>query len=133
MVDRILNIPGFCIWWWRWMMNGFCGMVDQQKVFCLISSWYHCKRSLPLQMSDTLQAGFGLAQDLSPGFVALSWILCNNENYYLVLIMPSEYVSGFEYTRVLKMPGFHRILNMPEHSWIILENAWLYLNITECA
>ena len=31
----------------------FCGMVDQQKVFTLISSWDHCQRSSLSQISDT--------------------------------------------------------------------------------
>ena len=38
------------------MMNCFCGMVDRRKAFSLISSWDHCQRSSPLQISDTLRA-----------------------------------------------------------------------------
>ena len=34
------------------MMNSFCGMVDRQKAFSLISSQGHCERSSSLQMSD---------------------------------------------------------------------------------
>ena len=51
------------------MMNYFCGMVDQQKAFSIISSRDHCQRSSPLRISDTLQAGFEPAQILSSCFV----------------------------------------------------------------
>ena len=40
------------------MMNCFCGMVDWQKVFSLVSSQDHCQGSSPLQISDTLWAGY---------------------------------------------------------------------------
>ena len=40
------------------MMNCFCGMVDQKKVFSLIPSQDYCQRSSPYWISDTLQAGF---------------------------------------------------------------------------
>ena len=49
------------------MMNWFCGMVDWQKAFSLISSRDHCQRSSPLQISDTLRAGFEPVQNLSSG------------------------------------------------------------------
>ena len=51
------------------VMNCFSGMVDQQKAFSLISSWDHCQRSSPSQISDTPQAGFEPAQNLSSGLV----------------------------------------------------------------
>ena len=35
------------------MMNCCCGMVDQRKVFSLISSRDHCQRSSPSRISDT--------------------------------------------------------------------------------
>ena len=50
------------------MMNCFCGVVDRRKVFSLISSRYHCQRSSPSRISDTPQAGFELAQNLSSDF-----------------------------------------------------------------
>ena len=34
------------------MMNCFCGMVDQQKVFSLTYSRDYCQRSSPSQISD---------------------------------------------------------------------------------
>ena len=52
------------------LMNCFCGTVDQQKAFSLISSREHCQRFLPSQIFDTPRAGFELAQNLSSGFVA---------------------------------------------------------------
>ena len=54
------------------MMNCFCGMVDQRKVFSLISSRDHCHRSSPLQISDMPRAGFEPAQNLSSGSVEWS-------------------------------------------------------------
>ena len=51
------------------LMNCFCGMVDRQKVFSLISSLDHCQRSSPSQISDMSQAGFEPVQNLSSGLV----------------------------------------------------------------
>ena len=51
------------------VMNCFCGMVDRRKVFSLISSWDHCQRSSPLQISDMPRAGFEPVQNLRSGFV----------------------------------------------------------------
>ena len=47
------------------MMNCFCGMVEQRKVFLLISSRGHCQRSSPFRISDKSRAGFEPAQNLS--------------------------------------------------------------------
>ena len=52
------------------MMNCFCGMVDQQKTFSLMSSWDHYQRSSPLQIFDTLR--FESAQNLRSGLVEWS-------------------------------------------------------------
>ena len=54
------------------MMNCFCGMVDWRKEFSLISSWDHCQRSSPLQISDTPRAEFEPVQNLSSGLVEWS-------------------------------------------------------------
>ena len=51
------------------MMNCFCDMVDRRKAFSLISSRDHCQRSSPSRISDTPQAGFEPAQNLSSGLV----------------------------------------------------------------
>ena len=44
-------------------------MVDQRKAFSLISSWGHCERFSPLQISVMLQVRYEPAQNLSSGFV----------------------------------------------------------------
>ena len=54
------------------MMNCFCGMVDRQKAFSLISSRDHYQRSSPSRISDTLWAGFEPVQNLSSGLVEWS-------------------------------------------------------------
>ena len=54
------------------MMNCFCGMVDQRKVFSLISSPDQCQRSSPSRISDMLQAGFEPVQNLGSGLVEQS-------------------------------------------------------------
>ena len=53
-------------------LNCFCGMVDQQKVFGLISSWDYCQRSSPSRISNMPRAGFEPAQNLSSGLVEWS-------------------------------------------------------------
>ena len=73
-------------------MNVFCGMVNRQKVFSLISSQEHCQKSSPSQISNTLQAGFKLAQNLSSDYAELSCA---------VLITPT--LSGF--------PCFKNLIN----------------------
>ena len=65
------------------MLNGtmslnwiaFCGMVDRRKEFSLISSRDHCQRSSPSRISNTSQAGFEPAQNLSSSFVEWSCTL----------------------------------------------------------
>ena len=56
-------------------MNCFCGMVDRRKAFSLISTWGHCQRSSPSQISDTPWVGFESAQKLSSGFIEWSCAL----------------------------------------------------------
>ena len=59
------------------IMNCFCGMVNRQKAFSLISSRERCQSSSPSQIYDTPRAGFAPAQNL------LSWMkLCNIDNHY---------------------------------------------------
>ena len=89
------KIANFYLFWdiqmmMMMIMNCFCGMVDRQKVFCLISSWDHCHKSSPSWISDMPQAGFEPVQNLSSGLVewscavvitttqcrALCWALC---------------------------------------------------------
>ena len=47
----------------------FLGYGWPTKAFSLISSWDHCQRYSPSQISDMLQAGFEPAQNLSSGLV----------------------------------------------------------------
>ena len=54
------------------MMNCFCGVLDRQKTFSLISSRDHCQRSSPSRISDTPRAGFEPAQSLSSDLVKWS-------------------------------------------------------------
>ena len=56
----------------KMMRNCFCGMVDRQKAFSLISSRDHCQRSSPSWISDMLRARFEPVQNLSSGFVEWS-------------------------------------------------------------
>ena len=60
------------LWWMMKMMNCFCDMVGQRKAFSLISRRDHCQWSSPSRISDTPQAGFEPAQDLSSGLVEWS-------------------------------------------------------------
>ena len=50
-------------------MNCFCGMVDRQKAYSLISSQDHCQGSLQAQISDMPQAQFEPVQNLGSDFV----------------------------------------------------------------
>ena len=54
------------------VVNCFCGIVDQWRVFSLVSSWGHCQRSSPSRISDTLWTVFEPTQNLSSGFVEWS-------------------------------------------------------------
>ena len=72
------------------MMNCFCGMVDWQKVFCLISSRDHCQRSSPSWISNMPQAGFEPVQNLSSGLVEWSFavVLAYSSFYSLFCFLP---------------------------------------------
>ena len=54
------------------MMNCFCGMVDQWKMFSLISNQDQFQRYSPSQISDTPQTGFEPVQNLILGFTEWS-------------------------------------------------------------
>ena len=53
-------------------MNCFYDMVDQRKVFSIISSQDHCQRSSPSRIFNTPRAGFEPGQNLSSGLVEWS-------------------------------------------------------------
>ena len=73
------------------LMNCFCGMVDRRKAFSLTSSRDHCQRSSPSRISDTPQAGFESAQNLSSGFVewrcAVVITTTSTLHYYFALVI----------------------------------------------
>ena len=54
------------------MMIYFCGMVDWHKALSFFFCWNDCQRFSPLQISNTLQAGFEPVQNPSCGFVEWS-------------------------------------------------------------
>ena len=57
------------------MMNCFCGMADQKKVFGLISSKDHCQIFSPSPISNMLQDGFEPVQNLSPVLVEWEYVV----------------------------------------------------------
>ena len=77
-------------------MNCFCGMVDQRKVN-LISSLDHCQRPSPSKISDTPEAGFAPAQNLSSGLVEWSCAV-------VTITTPSIYhYLHYHYNQLFKM------------------------------
>ena len=54
------------------MMNCFCCMVDQRKVFSLISNWDRCQRSSSSWISDMQRGRFKPVQNLSSGLAEWS-------------------------------------------------------------
>ena len=77
------------------MMICFCGMVDRQKMFSLISILDHWQRFSPSQICDTSLAGFELVQNLSSGFVD-----CN----YEVVITATTAALQALFSEVLQQP-----------------------------
>ena len=67
------------------IMNCFCGMVDQWKVFSFISSWDHCQRSSSLRISDMPRAGFEPEQNLISGLAEWSCAVAYVCMYYIVV------------------------------------------------
>ena len=56
--------------------------------------------------------------------------------FWICQNMPSqsfEYILGSKYARVLNMQELHRVLNMPQYSWICLNRTWICLNMCEFA
>ena len=63
------------------MMNCFCGMVDRQKAFSLISSWDHCQRSSPSWISTRREQDLNLHKTWIQ--FRLCWMkLCSTDNHY---------------------------------------------------
>ena len=69
------------------MMNCFCGMIDQWKLFTIYFSQDHCQRFPPPQIFNTLQGEFEHALNLSSDFVDLSCVV-------VVTITPWRQVKG---------------------------------------
>ena len=74
-------------------MNCFCGMVDQQKTFSLISSRDHCQRSSQLQISGKPQAGFEPEQNLSSGLLESSATVITTTPHHLSFLQVSTNYS----------------------------------------
>ena len=79
--------------WWMMMMNCFCGIVDGQKAFSLISSRDHCQRSSPSWISDMPWAGFEPAQNLSSGFVEWSCAVSLSQTYIKIGVHIQKFLS----------------------------------------
>ena len=80
----------------------FCGMVDQRKVFSLISSRDCCQRSSALQISNLSQRRFEPVQNLSSSLVEWSCAVvimttprCHSAKEILRCAPPSSHVCGF--------------------------------------
>ena len=65
--------------------------VDRRKTFSLISSRDHCQRSSPSRISDTPQAGFEHAQNLSLGLVEWSYAV-------VIIITPQRHPLYHHYS-----------------------------------
>ena len=86
------------------VMNCFCGMVDRQKAFRLISSREHCQRFSPSRISDTSRAGFEPAQTMSLGLVEWSCAV-------VIITTPRRHLGTLEQQ---KARGSINALNMTE-------------------
>ena len=71
-IDEVISVMMMMM-----MMNCFRGIIDQQKVFSLISTWGHCQRSSPSQISDTPWVGFEPCAEAE--FRVGN---CNSDNHY---------------------------------------------------
>ena len=84
--QKIQNVqirPKINIWPALIMMNCFCAMVYRRKAFSLISSWDHCQRFSPSQISDMQRAGF---ETRSEPEITLRWLkLCSSDNHYTII------------------------------------------------
>ena len=75
-------------------MNCFCGMVDRQKAFSLISSWDHCQRSSSSRISNMPQAGFEPTQNLSSGLFECSCAV-------VIIITPWRHSEGDKFSSII--------------------------------
>ena len=85
------------------MINCFCGMVDHQKVFSLISIRDHCQRSSPSRISDMPWAGFEPAQSLGSGLVEWSSavvVTTTPQRHYTMAIL-LNHLNPFSMTKVI--------------------------------
>ena len=67
------------------MMNCFCDIFDQQKVFSLMSSRNQCQRSSPLWISGMLQVVFKPVPNLSLGFAVV--MKCSSDFCYTMALL----------------------------------------------
>ena len=84
------------------MTNCFCGMVDRRKAFRLDSSRGHCPRSSPSRISDTPQAGFEPAKNLSSGLVKWSCAVVINKLHLLHYLVGSDIRGWYPQLKVKK-------------------------------
>ena len=83
-------------------MNCFWCMVDRRRRLTLFPVGTNCQRSSPLQISDTLRAGFEAAENLSSGLVEWSCVVVINttpQRYYYNHYSTALYVErrGYEF------------------------------------
>ena len=84
--QKIPNVqirPKINIWPALIMMNCFYAMIYRRKAFSLISSWDHCQRFSPSQISDMPRAGFETSAEPE---ITLRWLkLCSSDNHYTII------------------------------------------------
>ena len=74
------------------MMSCFCGMVDQRKVFSLISSRYHWQRVSPSQISNTPQRIWTRAE---LEFSLFLMKLCSSDNHCKASLNKASFVKYY--------------------------------------
>ena len=89
------------------MMNCFCGMADQKKVFGLISSKDHCQIFSPSPISNMLQDGFEPVQNLSSALV---------EWEYVVVITTTPWYQTTDAKPKLIHQSWSKTINRPPQS-----------------
>ena len=114
------------------IVNCFCGTVNRQKAFSLISSRERCQSSSPSQIYDTPRAGFAPAQNL------LSWMkLCNIDNHYTTVPHTVFFIHCFTgaiqcFTGIIDMILLVSEMLLTYKNFFILVRSLRFVPTTRC-
>ena len=95
--------PGW--WWWWWWWSVFAEWLTDERRLRFISSRDHCQRFAPSQFSDTPQAGFEPARNLSSDFVERSCpVVITTKSRHHYMLKESSIDNEYSFVKTFDKP-----------------------------